>query len=79
MDAEMSWHFQYHAQGSNCLLLYTAVPMGSMTMAFVELNECTCNRIDFMARIAVIWNSSIELVLLCGALGQIFLIKILVS
>ena len=32
MDAEMSWNFQYHARGLNCLLLYTAVPMRSMTM-----------------------------------------------
>ena len=38
---ELSWHFQHLAQGSNCLLLLnTAVPTESMTMAFVERNEC---------------------------------------
>ena len=39
---EHSWHFQHLAlEGSNCLLLLnTAVPTESMTMAFVELDEC---------------------------------------
>ena len=56
--------------------------MGSMTTAFVKLDECTCISIyslsDFMFRIVVIWISSPELscvlftlmpclyVLLCG-------------
>ena len=37
---EHGWHFQHFAQGLNCLLLNTAVPMKSMTMAFVERDEC---------------------------------------
>ena len=39
---EHSLHFRHFAQGLNCLLLLlnTAVPTESMTMAFVELDEC---------------------------------------
>ena len=41
MGIELSWHFQLLAQGSNCLLLLnTAVPTESMTMAFMERDEC---------------------------------------
>ena len=41
MGIELSWHFQHLAQGSNYLLLLnTAVPTESMTMAFMEREEC---------------------------------------
>ena len=64
------------AHGSNCLLLLnTAVPTESMTMAFVERDECISifslyisflfSFLDFMSRIAVIWISSPELSYTC--------------
>ena len=38
---ELSWRFQHLAQGPSCLLLLnTAVPRESMTMAFMEPDEC---------------------------------------
>ena len=41
MGIELSWRFQHLAQGSSCLLLLNiAVPTESMTMAFVEPDEC---------------------------------------
>ena len=73
--------FQHLAQGSSCLLLLnTAVPTESMTMAFVEPDECISifslyiffffffiiiSFLDFMSRIAVIWISSPELSYVC--------------
>ena len=36
---ELSWHLQ-HQMLRNCLLLNTAVPTESMTMVFVERDEC---------------------------------------
>ena len=73
---ELSWHFQHLAQGLNCLrLLNTAVPTESMTMAFMERDECISifslsisfiiSFLDFMSRIAVIWISSPELSYAC--------------
>ena len=92
---ELSWHFQHLAQGSNCLLLLnTAVPTESMTMAFVEQDECISiislyisvfliSFLDYMFRI---WISSPELsyvyhtchAYMCSYVGQKFVIKILV-
>ena len=37
---QQDWHFQHHAQGLNCMLLYRTVPTGSTAMAYVELDEC---------------------------------------
>ena len=76
----LSWLFQHLVQGSSCLLLLnTAVPTESMTMAFVEPDECISifslyisfffiiiiSFLDFMSRIAVIWISSPELSYVC--------------
>ena len=73
MGTEQSWHFQHLAQGSNCLLLlYTAVPIETMTMDFVELDECVCVYsfflLEFISRIAVIWISSPQLSYVCHTL-----------
>ena len=63
-DNEQSWHFQHLAQGSNWMLLYTAVPMGLMTMALVEMDDSMNIYTfffffsDFMSKIVVIWISS---------------------
>ena len=68
---------QFLEQPVFLLLLNTAVPTESMTMAFVEPDECISifslyislffiiSFLDFMSRIAVIWISSRELSYVC--------------
>ena len=85
MEAGKSWNFQHLAQCLNYVLLYTAVLLGLMTMAFVYLNEFIS--IFCFFRIAVIWISSPELsslpelchAYMCSYVGRKFIIKILVS